>query len=241
MNLIKVKGIVIKEVQFKENDKIITILTDTLGKVSCIAKGAKKVNSPILANTQYLVYNEFVLYKSRNFYYINSATVVDTFYNLRIDLDKLEIAFELTRLLQKVTDENEDTSNILKLFLNTLYVLNNLKRDKDLIVSVFKIKLFCLLGFMPHINKCSSCTKVFDNVDVQTEIYYDYVSNVFLCSDCASSRDKRRLIKINKVTLIAIEYIMKSDIKKVFNFELKDIALLRLFADVYSDTMIGGL
>ena len=90
MNLIKVKGIVIKEVQYKDNDKIITILTDTLGKVACIAKGAKKTNSPILANCQYLVFNEFVLYKNKNFYYINSATSIDTFYNLRVDLDKLE-------------------------------------------------------------------------------------------------------------------------------------------------------
>ena len=126
MNLIKVKGIVIRETQYKDNDKIITILTDNLGKVSCIAKGAKKTNSPILANAQYLVYNEFVLYKSKNFYYINSATVIDTFYNLRVDLDKLETCFELTRLLNKVTDENEDTSYVLKLFLNTLFILNKL-------------------------------------------------------------------------------------------------------------------
>ena len=46
MKLIKVKGIVIKEVPYKDNDKIITILTDTLGKISCLAKGAKKTNSP---------------------------------------------------------------------------------------------------------------------------------------------------------------------------------------------------
>ena len=42
MKLIKVKGIVIREVAYKDNDKIITILTDTIGKVSAIAKGAKK-------------------------------------------------------------------------------------------------------------------------------------------------------------------------------------------------------
>ena len=77
------------------------------------------------------MYNEFVLYKSRNFYYINSANVIDTFYNIRIDLDKLEISFELTRLLIKVTDENEDTSYILKLFLNTMYILGKNIKDNE--------------------------------------------------------------------------------------------------------------
>lgn len=241
MNLIKAKGIVIKEVQYKDNDKIITILTDTLGKISCIAKGAKKTNSPILANSQYLVYNEFVLYKSKNFYYINSASVVDTFYNLRVDLDKLESVFELTRLIQRVTDENQDTSNILKLFLNTLYILNKLNKDNNLIISTFKIKLFCLLGFMPHIKKCSNCGQAFLDLDTKDSLYYDYVENVFCCENCINGKDKRRYIKINKVTVIAIEYIMKSDIKKVFNFELKDISGLKLFSQVYSDAMIGGI
>ena len=208
MNLIKVKGIVIRETQYKDNDKIITILTDNLGKVSCIAKGAKKTNSPILANAQYLVYNEFVLYKSKNFYYINSATVIDTFYNLRVDLDKLETCFELTRLLNKVTDENEDTSYVLKLFLNTLFILNKLNKDEEFVIAVFKIKLFCLIGFMPRIEKCSKCGQVFGEFDAKEEIYYDYVSNTFCCGECVKGQDKRRYIKLNKTTLIAIEYII---------------------------------
>lgn len=241
MNLIKVKGIVIREVQYKDNDKIITILTDTLGKISCIARGAKKTNSPILANSQYLVYNEFVLYKNKNFYYINSASIVDTFYNLRVNLDKLEIVFELTKILQRVTDENEDTTDILKLFLNTLYILNKLDKNNDLIVATFKIKLFCLLGFMPRIEKCAQCGQAFGNIDVKDRVYYDYVSNIFCCGECIKSKDKRRYIEINRITLIAIEYIMKSDIKKVFSFELKDISGIKLFSQVYSDAMLGGI
>ena len=60
MKLFKVKGIVIKEIQYKDNDKIITLLTDEFGKISCLAKGAKKNNSPLLAACQLFVYSEFV-------------------------------------------------------------------------------------------------------------------------------------------------------------------------------------
>lgn len=241
MDLIKVKGIVIKEIQYKDNDKIITILTDKLGKISCIAKGAKKTNSPILANCQYLVFSEFVLYKNKSFYYINSAFVIDTFYNLKIDLDKLQMIFELTKLLQNVTDENQDTTDILKLFLNTLYIIDKLNKNNDLIISTFKIKLFCILGFTPRIDKCGKCGQALNKLNINDIIYYDYVRNIFCCINCIEGNDKRRYIKISKVTLIAIEYIMKSDIKKVFAFELKNVEGLKLFSQVYSDSMTDGI
>ena len=103
MKLIKVKGIVIREITYKDNDKIITILTDGLGKVSAIAKGAKKTNSPYLASSQFLVYSEFVLYQNTGYYYLNSAESINTFYNLRIDLDKLQLVFDMTKLINIVT------------------------------------------------------------------------------------------------------------------------------------------
>ena len=236
MNLIKLKGIIIKETTYKENDKIVTILTDDLGKIACIARGAKRTNSPILANSQYLVYSEFVLYKSKNFYYINSAEVINTFYNLRINIDKLTHIFELTRIINSVTDENQDTSLVLKLFLNTIYAIDKYDKDIEFLIAVFKIKLFQILGFAPRVINCSNCGKDLEN----SAIFYDYVSNVFLCDNC-SGEDKRRYVKISRATLIAIRYIIISDIKKIFFFELKDTTELKLFGQVFSDSMTGNI
>ena len=236
MNLIKVKGIVIKETTYKENDKIITLLTDKLGKISCIARGAKKTNSPILANSQYLVYSEFVLYKSKKFYYINTGEVINNFYNLRIDFDKLNLIFELTRIINNVTDENQDTEKILKLFLNTIYVIEKQKKDINVVIATFKIKLFDLLGFAPRTTVCSNCNNPLEN----NVIYYDYVSNRFLCENC-TIEDKRRYIKISNATLIAIRYIIASDIKKIFSFELKKTEDFKLFGQVFADAMTSGI
>lgn len=236
VNLIKIKGVVIKEVTYKENDKIITLLTDDLGKIACIARGAKRTNSPILANCQYLVYSEFVLYKSKNFYYINSAEVIDTFYNLRVDFDKLTYIFEITRTLNSVTDENQDTLNILKLFLNTLFAIDKFEKDINVINAIFKIKLFQLLGFAPRVKDCINCKNDLEN----GEIYYDYVSNSFYCGNCVGG-DKRRYIKLSKSTLIAIRYVLAADLKKIFAFELKNSKDFKLFGQVYSDAMTSSI
>ena len=240
MKLIKVKGIVIRESTYKDNDKIITILTDSIGKVSVIAKGAKKTNSPYLASSQYLVYSEFVLYQNTGYFYLNSASVINTFYNLRIDLDKLQIVFDLTKLINSVTDENQDCEKILKLFLNTIYALDKLDKDKKLIVNAFKIKLFTLLGFAPRQDKCANCSKLL--LDAEEEfVYYNYVDNVFLCENCKEVGDSRSVIRLTKATFNAIFYVIRSDLKKMFSFELKNYTDFELFGQVFTDTIFSGI
>ena len=240
MKLIKVKGIVIRETAYKDNDKIITILTDSIGKVSVIAKGAKKTNSPYLASSQFLVYSEFVLYQNTGYFYLNSAAVINTFYNLRIDLDKLQTVFELTKLINSVTDENQDCERILKLFLNTIYALDKLDKDKKLIVNAFKIKLFTLLGFAPRQDKCANCSKSL--LESEDEfVYYNYVDNVFLCENCKGIGDSRSVIRLTKATFNAISYVIRSDLKKMFSFELKSYTDFELFGQVFTDTIFSGI
>jgi DNA repair protein RecO (recombination protein O) len=240
MRLIKVKGIVIREVAYKDNDKIITILTDSLGKVSAIAKGAKKTNSQFLASSQFLVYSEFVLYQNTGYFYLNSASVINTFYNLRIDFDKLQLVFEMTKLINSVTDENQDCEKVLKLFLNTIYVLDKYDKDRKQIVNAFKIKLFALLGFAPRQDKCSNCLKPLLE-DSGEYVYYDFIDNIFLCENCKDTLDQRKMIRISKATYNAIFYVIRTDIKKIFSFELKSYVDFELFGQVYTDTMLSGL
>lgn len=240
MKLTKIKGIVIKETSYKDNDKIITILSDELGKVSVIAKGAKKTNSPNLASSQYLVYSEFVLYKGTNYYYVNSSEVINMFYNLRVDFEKLQIAFELTKLVFSVTDENQDTSSVLKLLLNTLYVIDKLDKDPKLVTAIFKIKLLDILGFTPRIDVCNNCRKkTYENVE--EKVFYDYINNTFYCRDCVLNSSKNRCIEISVPTLIAINYVIKSDIKKVFSFDLKEKYDFELFGQVFTETISNSI
>lgn len=240
MKLVKVKGIVIKEVAYKDNDKIITILTDSLGKVSAVAKGAKKTNSPFLASSQYLVYSEFVLYQNTGYYYLNSAAVINTFYNLRIDFDKIQLVFDMTKLINSVTDENQDCEKILKLFLNTIYVLDKYQKDTKLVVNTFKIKLFSILGFAPRQDKCSNCSKpLLESND--SSVYYDYSNNTFLCEECKLTVDSKSRIQISKATYNAILFVIRSDFKKIFSFELKNYVDFELFGQVFTDSIISGL
>lgn len=248
MRLFKVKGIVIKEVQYKENDKIITIMTDKLGKISCMAKGAKKNNSPLLSSSQFLVYSEFLLYKGTNFYHINSAEMIESFYELRVDYDKLERAFEVSKLLNKLAYEEDEETGILSLFLNTLYIISTKDKPFDLVRNVFLLKLLCLLGYTPHLYKCSKCNeKMFgDNITSKTKYYYDRTTNAAICDTCYNKiieNDKleiRKYKEISEGTLYAMLYVISSEIKKAFSFDIKG-KTLNEFSDFVNEYYLSQI
>ena len=168
----------------------------------------------LMAATQYLCFGEYLIYQGASSYNINSCEVNEVFYNLRIDLEKLEYAAHITKIINDVTDENQNTYKILQLFLNTLYMISETNENLDFIISVFKIRLACLLGFMPIINKCTLCG------ENGADEYFSFEDSGFKCEACA--RQDKGAIKISKSTANAIKYIILADSKKIFSFNISE-------------------
>ena len=68
MGIVKTKGIIIAENNLNDYDKMLTILTPGLGKIGCVAKGARRTKSSLLAGTQFLCFGEYMIYKGSNLY-----------------------------------------------------------------------------------------------------------------------------------------------------------------------------
>ena len=85
----KISGVVLKESNMGDFDKMLTILTPNFGKISCVAKGARRPRSALLAGSQIFCFGEYLMYKGTSTYHINSVEPIEVFYNIRTDLDKL--------------------------------------------------------------------------------------------------------------------------------------------------------
>lgn len=219
MGIIKTKGIILSESNMNDFDKMVTILTPN-GKIGCAAKGARRPKSLLMAGTQFLCFGEYLLYQGANSYHINSCETIEIFYSIRTDLDKLKYASHITKIINDVTDENQNTYRILQLFLNTLYMISETDKDLDFILSVFKLRLLCLLGFTPNIKECINC-KAQDNLT-----YFSLKDNGFKCSTCG--KVDKGAIQITDSTKTAIQYIVLADAKKIFSFQISDENLQEL-------------
>ncbi len=100
-----------------------------------------------------------MMFKGTTHYHINSCEVIEVFYNLRCDLDKLEYAMNINKIVQEVTTENQNCFSILQLYLNTLYTISETDMDLELVLSIFKLRLASILGFRPMIDACVECRK----------------------------------------------------------------------------------
>ncbi len=227
MATVKVKGVILSENNMGDYDKMLTILTPNFGKISCSAKGARRPKSALLAGTQLFCFGEYLLYQGTSTYHMNSCEIIEMFYNIRTDLDKLKYAIHINKIIQDVTDENENCYNILQLYLNTLYMLSETQKDKDFIISIFKLRLLSILGFMPRVKACVSCREK-ENLQ-----YFSIRDNGFKCEPC--SRQDKSSIYMSESTQNAIKYTIAAPAKKVFSFDLKNEALeeFKLITRIY--------
>ena len=217
--LVKTKGIVLSESNYSETDKILTILTYDLGRISCIAKGARKNQSRFLASSQLFAFSNLILYKGNgDLYHINSAELIDSFYSLRYDLDKLETAMECIKFVKENTYENQSAVNLLKLIINTLYIMTASEKNLKLIKNVFYIKFMCILGYSPNVKKCGMCGK---NTEL---IGFSIKNKTVVCNECKTKSD----MDISVGARLALEYIIHSKLKDIFSFELNDDVLKEL-------------
>ncbi len=213
MGILKTKGIVIAENNMSDYDKMVTILTPN-GKIGCAAKGSRRPKSGLMAGTQFLCFGDYMIYQGASSYNLNSCEVIEVFYNVRIDLEKLNYASYITKIINDVTDENQNTYKILQLYLNTIYMISESDKDLDFIVAIFKMKLMCLLGFMPTIDRCVNCNSSEDFK------YFSFLDSGFKCGTCGKL--DKGAIQISDSTMTAIKYIVMSPAKKLFSFNISE-------------------
>lgn len=224
---VKTKGIIIAENNLGDFDKMLTMLTPGLGKISCVAKGARRPKSALLGGTQLFCFGEYVMFSGTNTYHINSCETIEIFYKIRTDLDKLKYAIHIDKIIQDVTQENQNSYKILQLFLNTLYIISETDKDLEFILSIFKFRLLSLLGFFPQIEKCLVCGE-HENLN-----FFSIQQNGFKCRTCG--KQDTSAISINESTKNAIKYTFYSPPKKLYNFELKEESLeeYKLISKIY--------
>ena len=181
----------------------------------------------LMAATQFLCFGEYLLYKSSNSYSINSCETIELFYNIRTDLDKLNYASHITKIINDVTTENQNTYKALQLYLNTLYMISETKKNLSLINSVFTLRLLSIIGYRPVEEECKNC-KTKENLN-----YFSVKDSGRKCDAC--SKQEKGAMKISSTTKDALRYIIYADSKKIFSFEVPEetIKELEIISKIY--------
>lgn len=218
MAVLKTNGLVIREVPVSDSDKIITLLTEDLGKISVSAKNARKSGTRYAYGTQILTYGQYMLFKGKNAYSLNGCDTLAHFYCLANDLECFTHAAHLIELAGDAASDVQTTGKVLNLLLHALHGLSK-GRNAQLITAAFSMKLMQIMGYPPHMTSCAACS-----TREMEAIYFGFDICGILCEKCALARNDAVLMEPG--TVKAILHVLCSDQNQdVYKFELSDESL----------------
>lgn len=237
MELIQTEGIVLKTTPYKDNDMILTLLTDRLGKIQVAAKGIKSYKNKLSAGCRIFTFSEFQLVTGRELYRLKDCSLRHSFYNLSTNIERLAFATYLSDLTAYVTEAQEPDPGLIRLVLNTFHLLAHSRRDLRLIRAVFELKLLQYTGLAPQMDCCIQCGDT-NHVD-----FFDPIRGGLVCSGCQTAD----ALPLPEPCLIAMRYVLYHTDKKIFAFTLTDryVAelerLLERFMRVHIDKEFASL
>lgn len=155
---IRTEGIILRRRDFGESDRILVLFTRKLGRVSGIAKGARKPSSKISGHLELFMRSSFLISRGRNLHLITQAETLDSFDKLRENLQGIGQGSYIVELVDAVTFEEGSNLNLYELLLSTLKALDS-GEDTAIVTHFFELHLLGLVGFQPEFFICVECGK----------------------------------------------------------------------------------
>ncbi|MCR5825444.1 MAG: DNA repair protein RecO [Oscillospiraceae bacterium] len=209
------KGIVLRETQTKETDKILTVLTAEHGRLGVIARGARRKSSRIAAASELLAFSELVLFERRGWYLLDEASTIALWENVRRDVTLLSLASYFAEMCEAVTVEDLPAPETLSLLLNMLYALDATDKPHALVKAAFELKLLSLSGYEPLVGACAVC-----GAEAPAEPLFDAEQGVVLCRACAGA-EGRRMLPLDPGALAAMRHVLGAEKRRMLSFSLR--------------------
>lgn len=174
----KADALVLRSVDYKDNDKLLTLFTLQYGKITASAKGVKKAGARLKFAAQPFCFAEYVFAKKGDRRTVISAANTDGFYALREDIEKFYAASAVCEVCDTLLFEgivNEE------LFLSAVNALKNMcERDAAEELIRFLIGALRMSGYMLSLAACAECGAILSG-----RVYFDISEGCFYCGDCA--------------------------------------------------------
>ena len=214
------EGLILKEQNIREKDKLVYVLTKTHGLVRAFVHGAKSFKNKKNNATAMFCYSKISMHESGDAYIIDEAEPIETFFRLGTDIEKLSLAQYFSELCLTLVQEGEQSEEYLRLMLNSLHFLSKGGRQAEQLKAITELRLMCIAGYMPNLIACNRCGEYETNT-----MYFDVEQGLLYCENCVSANV---LLPLEIGLIRAMRHIAFSDFEKIYNFSMTSEALLDL-------------
>jgi DNA repair protein RecO (recombination protein O) len=174
--------IVLDTTEHGESDLIVTFFGKQTGRLSAIAKGAKRSKKRFVNKLEVFSFLHISCQQKngRNLAFLSEAELYSSFVNLRQHINLYTTASIIREfLILGVKDQQPD----LQLFRLSIWAFNRLdqRQPEKTVLVLFLIRYFSIIGYCPDLQVCGGCEK-----KVNTGLRYSFFSSSgqLFCSLC---------------------------------------------------------
>ncbi len=211
-------GLILKQSNFGEGNRMLTIFTEDFGIVKAAIYDLKRAKSRQSAASQFLSFSEFNLYFGKGEVgKVNNVTAIENFFPIHEDIQKLALSNYLAEITCFSQSPNARNTPMLRTLLNTFYALAYCDVPIKKAKSVYELKIADDMGYRPVLEQCIACG---------CEEGLDFFSSEHggvICRNCHSGMGKGE--PFSKELHNVIAYVLSATPKRIFSFQISEKAL----------------
>ncbi len=138
--------VILKRFDLGEADRVLTVFSRELGKVSVIAKGVRRIVSRKAGSVEIGNNARLYVYEGKNFYILSEVKLLHAFLTLGTQLPIFKYGYYALELVDSLTQPEEHNEEVYKLLVEILQILNI--NPRKLFIRAFEIKVLNRLGFL---------------------------------------------------------------------------------------------
>lgn len=221
-----IEGLILSQNPYGESDKFLTVLTREYGKIDVCAKHVRHLLRGSAVYTIPMQYCRFELKKKGDIFLLAGGEVIYSFVELGDALDTYGLATYILDIAKETALTNNDETALLRLVLNTLYMIQHKKASLAHIKATFEFRVMAISGYAPDLSCCSFCQNSVG------PMFLDIMNGRIICPQCQKKRNESGITEhtdmgtavivaeLTPAMLSALRYVISADDKRVFAYSM---------------------
>lgn len=178
------EGLILRNINFKDSDKIYSIFVRGLGKISAKAKGVRKFSSKRLSLLDSLNLVKIGLVGEHELKTITEVSLLNSFKHIKSDFNKLKTSLYLLELVSSYLNESSEYDELFELLIKCLMRLEETSYSDSRIENYFEYQFLKISGYELNLFECSFCSST---ITEGRRFNFNYDKGGVVCEDCSSS------------------------------------------------------
>ncbi|MCZ8511182.1 DNA repair protein RecO [Paenibacillus filicis] len=228
----RVQAIVIRSMDYGEGNKIMTLFSREQGKMSVVARGAKKVKSRLGSASQLFTFGDYSFFKSGQLGTLNHAEIIEPFHKIREDLHKAAHASYLAELTDRMMGDQEGQPFLFDQLKASLQAIQE-DKEPEIVDHLYVMKMIAYAGYTPELDDCVGCREAREPAALSA------VLGGILCERCLA-RDPQA-IRISPGIHKLLRLFVQMDVRRLGQIDVKPATkeALKRLVRTYFDTHVG--